>query len=512
VPPPQTSKVAAIELPATAWGGAPRGLLDAAGLRIRKEITATKFLVSTEESYSNSAPNLVSSRQLAGPGLSRSRFDLIPELASRGIDIQPSVDGASELERLVARMERCGDAVDMFVFHQLQTAIAPTPQLPSVVEHAFSGLLQVPMEGDGTPAFPNSSVSFLNASARLHYRVKLVPFLLRFMYDPALTPGDLSQLTAELSREERVFPASEGLLSGTSLLDAYLGPLLGCMTPAFWGFPATRSFGAFIYSLGCPLTGTRPRFPAELLQMLSSQSPSTTTNFPNISRLSCIAATEWWTRKLDELFGVVTDPSVYCLRDGTLEYQPLKNLHTLLTVEQVFRRVHSMQVSHRDLNARRVLLFAVLDSIEGLRGTEFDELCRASSVARIIAALKREMSTEAAELLLWPAERALAALRAVQKGFYREARAGATTFEYRDGGGQLVTMSLENAAAAYLKTLRNATHGHGDDRAKRAPRTNALLAAHDGELPQDLPLLGYVHLLKLLSDSAGLRAKLYFTD
>ncbi len=60
------------------------------------------------------------------------------------------------------------------------------------------------------------------------------------------------------------------------------------------------------------------------------------------------------------MFAVLTDPAVFT--DHQQSYQPAKHLHALLTVEQLSRRVASIQTAHRDTNARRVLLFPVLDT------------------------------------------------------------------------------------------------------------------------------------------------------
>jgi hypothetical protein len=60
-------------------------------------------------------------------------------------------------------------------------------------------------------------------------------------------------------------------------------------------------------------------------------------------------------------------------------------------------------------------------------------------------------------------------------------------------------MTPERATAQYVKILRNATHGHGTNRANSVQENNALLAGHDGDVPPDLSLLGYMYLLALLN-------------
>ncbi|HTX44649.1 MAG TPA: hypothetical protein VMD48_00035, partial [Solirubrobacteraceae bacterium] len=67
----------------------------------------------------------------------------------------------------------------------------------------------------------------------------------------------------------------------------------------------------------------------------------------------------------------------------------------------------------------------------------------------------------------------------------------------------------DEAAAEYIRVLRNATHGHGANREENKPRTDALLANHDGRMHDDLGLLGYLYLLELMSKPDLVRRTLY---
>ena len=509
--PQQVPTSAEITLPSTAWGGAPEGLLTAADLRIRNRPRPNTYIITTAENYSRASPNIFTVHDIAGPGLTRPQFDLIPSLIEKGIDIPLGVSGTAEIQHLRERLDTCGDVVDVLNYQQLRTIVTPSNELQGIAESVFADLCNTPLkEHPGRKAFPNAGVHLVTAATKLRYRIKMVSFLMRFQYDSVLAAGDLTSIQAASESGGLAFQSSEGLLDGTILLDAYLGPLLGCMTPAFWGFPAVRSFGSFIFSLGGPLAGTRPRFAAESLQTLLTQNPATTTTFPVVPARGCVEAIGWWTVRLDRLFGVLTDPAVFTARDHSGKYSAVKHIHGLLSIEQLFRRVHSLQVAHRDVNARRVLLFSIFDTIEGLTGTDIEQLCRLSYVTKVVEELRAAMSPGAASVLLWPAERALEALKEVQDGFFLHHQNGQNMFEYADRNSQTVRMAFEDAAASYIKLLRNATHGHGDDVSKRAPRTNALLAAHNGRVSHDLPLLGYVYLLRILSDEQLVRRNLHF--
>jgi hypothetical protein len=204
------------------------------------------------------------------------------------------------------------------------------------------------------------------------------------------------------------------------------------------------------------------------------------------------AALNWWAQRLDDMFGVLTDPAVFT--DNHANYRPEKHLHALLSVEQLFRRVSSLQAAHRDANARRVLLFTVLDTLNRLTGPDLDELCRLQHAQKTLDDLRGQMSPDAAALLLPGAERAVAALQELQGGFFLHRQTGA---------GDIV------AVARYLKVLRDATHGHGAKLLGKVEQTNALLAHHDGAIPHDLGLLGYLYLLEFLIQPERLRTKLH---
>lgn len=67
---------------------------------------------------------------------------------------------------------------------------------------------------------------------------------------------------------------------------------------------------------------------------------------------------------------------------------------------------------------------------------------------------------------------------------------------------------LERGTAEYLKLLRNATHGHGANKKNQVEATESLLARHDGRIPHEVALLGWLYLLDLLSHPDALRRHL----
>jgi hypothetical protein len=337
-----------------------------------------------------------------------------------------------------------------------------------------------------------------------------VAVLMRVDQDPKLRAGDVSAVVAANKAGKQVFASSSDLLDGPALLDAYLGPLLGALSPSVWAFSAHRPSGALLYTLGQPIAGTVGSA-AEMLQVLSVPAPLIEAPVPTLSPDASRAAVTWWSRRLAATFAVLTDPAVFTDGDGA--YLPYAHLHAMLSTEQLFRRISSIQSSWRDVNARRVLLFTVLDTlVDGLFASRsFLELCSLPFARATLQRVRERIPSDAAEVLLPAAERAVAGLEALQDGFFLQRQSGTAQIDltYPNGGGR--SLWPDEAAAIYLKVLLNATHGHGSNQPEQVPLTDAMLAQHTGHVPHELTELGYLYLLELLSDpplfKSGLRER-----
>ena len=204
---------------------------------------------------------------------------------------------------------------------------------------------------------------------------------------------------------------------------------------------------------------------------------------------------------------MLTDPAVFTDNSGI--YHPTKQLHALLTTEQLFRRVGSIQTGDRDATGRRVLLFTVADTLERLTGWSIETLCSLRFARQRLSNLEAQVPSTAAPVLLPGARRAVRALEMLHDGFHTRAHDGDTTITVPRADGGIDTLDLDRAAARYMGVLRNATHGHGAKSPDVALIANALLAHHDGQLPHDLALLGYLYLLDVLSRPEDLALRLY---
>lgn len=495
------------EMPVPSWfyGGDPTKLFVRARLHSRPDRFRHVSSVQTEESYYRRAADLVTVVNLAGPEQPTS-FDLLDALTELiPHDASPQVLEAVNQKRV--RVAQTRAPVDALVLHQLELMTAPSSSLGETTRRLFEDLREIGMQDDSSDKlFARAGVQLIQRSEALLWRSKLASLFVQMQQDPRLQSGDVSHLKGQLGDGGLAFQSSSGLNDGLYLLDAYLGPLLGALTPAVWAFTASRSSGSIVTTLGQPLAGASGEA-TELLQLVSVPGATRSLPTPELSPGASTDAVTWWGRQLNELFSVLSDPVVFTNRSGI--YQPAAQLQAVLSIEQLFRRTTSIQVAHRDTNARRVLMFTVLDTLERLTNRNLDAHSSLSTAIKTLEVVRETIPVSAAEVLLPAAERAVASLRDLQDGFFLPRRPGAPdTIDLRLESQPDISISVERATGWYIKALRDATHGHGSNKVKVAERTNALLAQHNGAVPHDLGLLGYLYLLDLLCNPERLRCTL----
>ena len=398
--------------------------------------------------------------------------------------------------------------VDSLAWSQMVSTVIPAPQLQEWLAETYKNLISMPMENDPTDkVFANAGIHIVRRAAELLHRIKLPSVSLQLASDSNFATKSLAQIQGEANAAgETIFASSEGLYDGIFTLDAYLTPLYGALVPAIWAFPAPRMLGVIIYSLGQPVAGSRGRA-AELLHLLPSQGPTESSSIPTLSPAASSAAIRWWVNGLNDLLGVLSDPTVFTDCNG--KYVPAAHLHAQLSVDQLFRRVASMEISLRDAQARRVLFFTILDTIERLTTKKIERICSLKYARNVLARLRSEIPAGAAEVLLPGAERGVEALERLQHGFFIQRRQGSAQVEWFDPEVGPRAMEIDEATAHYVRLLRDATHGHGAKAGNRKKRTDALLTNHNGKIPHDLGWLGYLYLLDFLARPDDLRQRLY---
>jgi len=495
---------ASVDVPSWFHGGNPTNLFSDAGVRCIPDGTTGGWLVQTEERYRRSRAELVTYRDLAGPGIARPDFTYLtsrPEMVPHEVSAWAREELAAREERLT----RTRNPVHAFELMRLRMLLTEPPGLAAQAEHEFSELRQVPMENEpDNKVFINAGAHVLERSGEVIWRNKLPLILCQIWQDPNLQAGEISHVQAAAERGELAFRSAQGLADGLYLMDAYTGPLLGALAPSVWAFSVPRSFGVLMFSLGQPMAGGSDGA-EEMIHNIGVPGRDRGIDVPRLALTASASAARWWAEALNTMFSVSSDFSVFTDRNGT--YLPRRHMTALLSLEQLFRRTTSALVSERDTNARRVLMFSALDTLERLTAVDLQTLADAKHARRTLEDIAASVPADAAEVLLPGAIRAVEALEEVQKGFFIRHLLGTDRVEMQVSSG-VQGLSPRRAAALYVKALRDATHGHGANREGSVDRTDALLAQHDGRVPHDLGLLAYLYLMELLVRPERLRSVL----
>lgn len=475
------------------------GFFEASGLQVRRTNAEDGALVRTRESYLRRRPDLVELIGALGPGATSNGLARLSKMADDSVEEglqQPVLD-------VISNWAQGGSGLlDLAVYYQLATSAVPSAQIPEQARNAWESIREVRFTEDGSQAFPHAGVYGIARSDVVVLRMKLMSILLRVQHDETLAGGDITALQAAHDAGSlTAFAAGADLHSGLYFMDPYVNALLGATSPGIWGFASFRGYGPVIYSFGRPVSGTSPMAP-ELLRTLYTPGADRSTRFAQWGSDVVPATLAWWVSALNELFGVLSDWSVFT--DEEHRYRPSKHLQAIATVEQLFRRIVSIHSNQHDLNARRVLLFTVLDTLQSLTGRPLEKHCDVEFASRTLDTLRSRIPASAQDLLLPGAERACQALREVQEGFFMTNAEGRVVSQPSSGK----TLSQAEAAAQYMKILRDATHGHGANKSHRIELTDTLLATHNGYVPHDVAQLGWLYLLDLLARPEALRSHL----
>lgn len=486
--------------PAWLWGYRLEGYFDAAKLIVRPSAGGGHSVQTLERYVRRRRPLLVDSlmvieadgREAAG-------------LGSLATFVDDEVESGVHARINAPAQTTSGDRmVDLVVAHQLAMVRSVGSNLSAATVEAVAELRKQRFDDDGSQIFPNPSVVAVRRDPALVHRVKLNPVLLRVLRDPALAAGDPSAIQAEHVAGRSAFAASESLQRGVYLFDVYMAPLMAARSPGVWGFAVHRMHGTVIVAYGRAVAANSA-YPRELFGTLHTPSDDgvveEATFQPFASLRAAELATGWWSEHLDYLLGTLTDPSVFALEG---DFDPLAAMQALLTVEQVFRRVYTVQLAHRDTHARRVAFFSAMDSFHTLfGGISLQTLFSYTYAAKILARLEEAIHPDAHDVLLIKARSAVEALRRVQDGFFLTNDDGRVALE-----ASKASVSREVAAAHYLAMLRDATHGFSTTDTKQREKISTLLSTHTGLLSADLGFLAWLYLLDLLSRPDRLRAVL----
>jgi hypothetical protein len=473
--------------------------VEEAGLKATSVDASTyRWQLETQESYQHRSPRLMTIEELAGPG-QPPRWDRLRTVADPGIPSpMPRERLFAERDRIIR--ERPGDFAAYAAALKLVVSTIDHAEMPVAAREGYE-LLAALSDESGTPLFPRLRARFIHVGPMLTRRLAIARVLLHIEEEPGLLenrPAPPPGTTA--------FGSGWHLTSDLALTrDPYLAPLFLCASPWVWSIVCPRLPGLVIYDFGTCVVGRRGE-PTELLQVFFSAGALANGEGPPITGVHTGAATTWWAMQMNKLLSELSDFSNYCNGAGT--FVPRRLFETFTSVEQVGRRLQGIFAHDRDLATRRALAFDAFDTLKGLGIIELFEGCKLSRAERTLASLEDELPTQAGELLLLPARRAVQALRSLQAGFLPSRTTGGVV-RLPDRRGIDRDWPIDEAVALYLQLLRNANHGFTPEQDANERRDQLLLMAHDGGIPGDIAFLPYLYWVDTLAHPDRLRARLH---
>ncbi|MDQ1247247.1 MAG: hypothetical protein QG597_1617 [Actinomycetota bacterium] len=487
-------------LPDVLFSGDLRGFIDHLGLHGRP-LGNDRWAV-----WPNNDKVFISHHGLADDTGFVARFDHLNNmpLNASHLNNPETVARFAELDKQLA--ERMSGGSDIAaLFHSIQASILKCTtheELIAAVEQACATLGTVPCESTGELLFAGLSAHLVIATDLLARRVRLPAILFRFDQDP-----DALKTITDLGDEGGYFASSTKWFHDVISASHYFGPLLGCLAPGFWCIPTWRPPAAVLFNLGTGIAGYR-HTPMEPMQLLPAEGRDE--NVPNDSPSpeSCRVAITWWTNRLNQMFGYLSDPTVFSNKHGT--YDPYEHQHWLLTFGQVFDLMTATQSLSRNHAAQRALLYTLLDSFaDRIIDCELDKLCRYDHAKATADRVRTKMPESVAAVLMPLADRAVDGLLRLQEGFFfREQRGDKNVVIWIPGSERGHHQEPHRAAAMLMKLFRNATHGYGGIRRPQSEKdwvAERLLAHHTGETPDDLVFLPYLYLLDTLCNPEEIR-------
>ena len=486
---------AKVRLPPWLWGSDLPAFAKEMGLKLHQVDASThQWEIETLETYEKRPASLCEVQRVAGPGMTPN-WSVLANLPSTGV--HHSIDPAT-LAKEQQRIAASGmDITSLAGLVRLTTIAVEDHEVTGAVRGAYEAICSVQVDSNG-PAFPDAAVHFVRFDPVLARRAAMARVLLRVEEEPELLENRPTQAAGELA-----FGSGWLLQADLTLTrDAFIGPLMLCMTPWVWGISGSRIPGVIVFDLGKPMSGRAPEL-AEIIQLFISSGNTDTIPSPLVGPAETSAGLSWWVKHLNDMLFAITDPVSFVDVDG--EFSPRRQFEVLLSIEQLGRRIVSILASERDLPTRRLLGFAALDTLDGLGFVKFEQACRISRAEKALAILESSIPQAAAAMLLPTARRAVEGLRACQAGFLTSSKVTSAGVSVPDRNGGERVLSKEDAVAQYLRIVRNGNHGFTGENDGQRRRDEILLMTHSGDIPGDVAFLPYLYWLESLADPSQLR-------
>jgi hypothetical protein len=365
---------------------------------------------------------------------------------------------------------------------QLMVLTAPDAEFPRLVRETFSKAL--------VSSLPNATLWTMNVDPRYQWRAALVRVLFGALETPELLDRSAEQFEG--------FSAGREFSHSSFGVDALLEPAMMAAAPWLLGAASVRVGGAVALLFGQPISGIKNTPVPELMSCYKPQVvpdvPPEPKAAPDIQASAIETFFRWWAERLNDLFEVLLDPARFV--DGAGNHDPRAHFAVLLSVERLFTTLQAILAgTGRDEFSRRILMFDVLDLLEGVSHVGSETLLTAKKAREALERVRRH-GAGATTPALEKCGAAVDALERVQEGFFMDERRTDAGIRVTDSHGVNVVIGIETAVAEHLRVQRTSTHSFMRTVAK--PRARSLFASHTGHLPHGLPDLALLHVMDLL--------------
>ncbi len=456
-----------------------KGLARLAHWQIRRGDSG--FEVATKERYERRAPDLLRLERLAD---SRNAAD---PAAYDKFGSWPSQDGlgTAEMRSRVAAMREVTSPrspTDAWVAFRLQFSTIGDHDLAAYLGEVFPTIVA---------QIPTASLWAVHFDPSLSWRVGAV----RMLFAAQASPEILDTVAKGQGR----LPSPVDLMPSLSLgLNAFLEPMLLPASPWVLGMNAARRGGNAIVMFGRAEAGFEPSEAVETLNLLKPRRPPRDPMpRPTYEPEASDAWLRWWVYEINALLGQALDVGRFTGENG--EYKPAAQLGVLLSLEKLFTSVQSILADPIRGDGRLSTFFDVIDLLDGLSFGSWENMLRYDKVSSQLAELEAIVPPTARDIALTRVRPSVRALSDFLDGFVNApgqlAPSGNLRVRQRDGIGWQ-EVPLHSAGQAYLRLIRNATHSFRS--MARDPHDVSLLASHLGTIPDALPDLAFMHLLRFL--------------
>ncbi|MDA8201485.1 MAG: hypothetical protein M0Z49_01735 [Chloroflexi bacterium] len=316
----------------------------------------------------------------------------------------------------------------------------------------------------------------------------------RALFAAGVTPLNLELAPVSL----RLFPAGLSFMRSQLLgFPAYLEPALLTLSPWLAGISSYRVGGSLVFLFGVPLPGLRQGVqapePIDVFRAHSYVAAETALAPSSLPASSAEAGLRWWVQRLNDLFALALDPASY--RDVSGAFVPARQIGVLMSLERLFISLQTILTQPREDFVRSLLLFDVLDVLDGLGFDDWNRMVTLRNVESALTRLESRLPADARPWLLPRCAEAVDALRVAVDGF-SPAYVDEDFVQLPSKSGAPDRVARDRAYALLLRLTRNASHSY--QKHARDPREVALLATHDGRVPARLAHLALLHVLRFM--------------